>query len=165
MTDPADEELSPDGRTLVRWAVSDGRMSHIIRTPTILDAAGGEVILRVADTGYDAAILWGADGGFEIDLRHYWRPETLRLKVDRAAGTFRATGADGDGPPHPLAALSRFVETHFTAGDAEREAAGRAAGRARLDRLARDRRSGTRALWAMLALGLGAAIWALFFRR
>jgi hypothetical protein len=164
MADYLADELSPDGRTLVKWSESDGRMSHVIRTPTILDAASGETILRCGDSGYDASIAWGADGRFDVDLRHYWRPETLRLKVDRAGGSFRASGAGGDGPPHPLDTLSAFVEGHFTGADAERAAAGEAAGRAWAERLARERRSGARALWIILALGAGAAIWALFFR-
>jgi hypothetical protein len=162
------DELSPDARTLVQWAASDGRMSHVIRTPTILDAATGAAILQLGDSGYDATIDWGADGAFDIDLRHYWRPETLRLRVDRAGGTFRTArpggGEESAGPPHPLGELSAFVEAHFTAGDAEREAAGIAAGLVRAERLARERRSGARALWIMLALGAGAAVWALFFK-
>jgi hypothetical protein len=129
MDNSPQDELSPDGRTLVRWAESDGRMSHVIRTPTIVDAAGGGTILQVGDSGYDAAIIWGEDGRFDIDLRHYWRPETLKLRVDRAGGIFHTIGATGDGPPHPIAALSAFVEAHFTGADAKREAAGRAAGR------------------------------------
>jgi hypothetical protein len=164
MTDSLADELSPDGRTLVRWVESDGRMSHVIRTPTILDVASGETILRCGDSGYDASIAWGEEGGFDIDLRHYWRPETLRLKVDRAGGSFRASGVGGEGPPHPLDALGAFVEAHFTGADAERAAAGAAARRASEERLVRDRRGGARASWIMLALGAGAAIWALFFR-
>jgi hypothetical protein len=162
---PVRDELSPDGRTLVQWSESDGRMSHVIRTPTILDAAGGETILRCGDSGYDASIAWGEDSGFDIDLRHYWRPETLRLEVDRARDSFRASGVGGDGPPHPLGALSAFVEAHFTGADGERAAAGEAAGQAQAERLARERRSGARVLWIMVALGAGAAMWALFFRR
>ena len=165
MSDAVSEEVSPDRRTLVRWSVSDGRMSHIIRTPTIVDADSGEILLRLGDSGYDAAIAWGPDGGFDIDLRHYWRPETLRLRVDRGAGAFHILGDGDEGPAKELAGLSRFVEAHFTAGDAARELAGLQAGQARAERLAHERRSGTRALWIMLALGAAAAIWALFFRR
>jgi hypothetical protein len=64
MGDRMSDELSPDGRTVVRWAESDGRMSHVIRTPAIVDAASGEAILSCADSGYDAGIVWGEDGGF-----------------------------------------------------------------------------------------------------
>jgi hypothetical protein len=84
--------------------------------------------------------------GFEIDLRHYWRPGTLRLTANRAAGTFRIVGTDGEGPPYSLGQLGSFVETHFTAADAEREVAGDRGRRAREERLARERRSGMRAL-------------------
>ena len=162
MTDLVWEESSPDGRTLVRWVENSGRMSHVIRTPTITDAATGEIILRLGDSGYDAEIDWREDGGFAIDLRHYWRPETLRLSVDRAGGTFRIGGAGGESAPHPLPILSRFVEAHFTAGDAEREAEGRATTLARAERLARQQESGRRALWLLLAVAAGATLWALF---
>ena len=148
MTDPVWEERSPDGRTLVRWVETDGRMSHVIRTPTIVDAAGGAPILALGDSGYDAAVDWAANGGFEIDLRHYWRPGTLRLRVDRETGTFQPLAPAG--APRPLAGLSAFVEAQFAAGP---------------EGLARQAPSGKGALFAMLALGAGAAIWALFLRR
>ena len=165
MADPVWEERSPDGRTLVRWVENAGRMSHVIRTPKIVDAATGETILRLGDTGYDAEIFWRDEGGFEIDLRHYWRPETLRLIVDRAGGTFRIAGAGGESAPHPLPILSRFVEAHFTAGDAAREADERAAVLARAARLARRRIDGKRALWLLLALAGAGALLALFGMR
>jgi hypothetical protein len=162
MGDRAQDELSPDGRTLVQWSESDGRMSHVIRTPTIIDAASGDTILKLGDSGYDATVGWGEDGGFDLDLRHYWRSGTLRLTVDPAGGTFRIAGADDSSPSHPLRALSAFIEDHFTAAD--RAASASAAGPSLEERLARERRSGNRALWILLALGAGAAIWALFLR-
>lgn len=155
------DELSPDGRTLVQWSESDGRMSHIIRTPAIVDAAGGGTILKLGDSGFDATIDWGADGGFDIDLRHYWRAGTLRLTVDRSGGTFRIAGAGDEHPPHPLGELSVFVEDHFTAAD--REAMSDAVGLSLEERLEGQLRSGSRALWIMLALAAGAAIWALLY--
>jgi hypothetical protein len=153
------EELSPDQRTLVIWSESDGRMSHVIRTPAIVDAAGGGTILKLGDSGYDATIDWGGDGGFDLDLRHYWRAGTLRLTVDRSAGTFRIAGAGDDQPAHRLGELSAFVEDHFTAAD--REAMRNATDLSLEERLERQLRSGSRALWLMLAIGAGAAIWAL----
>ena len=165
MSGDLSEELSPDGRTLVRWAVSDGRMSHVIRTPKILDAESGATILQFADSGFDAAIVWAADGGFEIDIRHYWRPGTLRLKVDRPAGTFTVCAADGGDGPQPLVGLGDFVEVYFAAVEAIQAADARAAAWERTERVWRARRSGLRALWIMLALGAGAAIWALLAGR
>ena len=158
MDELAQDELSPDGRTLVRWAESDGRMSHVIRTPNIVDAASGDTILQCGDSGFDAAIAWREDGGFDIDLRHYWRPGTLRLTVDRAAGTFRVADAEDGRAPHPLGALSAFVEARFRA--AEREAAKSPAGRSE----EAERLRSEWPLW-LLAVGLCVAIWALFFRR
>ena len=161
--DPVGEELSPDGRTLVRWVESDGRMSHVIRTPTILDAAGRGTILRFGDSGFDGAIAWGADGGFEIDLRHYWRPGNLRLSVDRAGGRFCRLDGEGACRSHPLGEISEYVEAYFVAA-AGLEAQASADARERQVARARERRGKLRASLAMLALGAGAAIWALYFR-
>jgi hypothetical protein len=163
--DPVGEELSPDGRTLVRWVESDGRMSHVIRTPTILDAAGGGTILRFGDSGFDGAIDWGADGGFEIDLRHYWRPGNLRLSVDRAGGTFCRLNGEGACRSHPLGEISEYVEAYFVAAAAGLEAQAGADAREKHVMRARERRGKLRALWATLALGACTAIWALYFRR
>jgi hypothetical protein len=159
-----EDELSPDGRTLVRWSESDGRMSHVIRTPSILDAATGERILQCRDSGFDASIGWRDDGGFDIDLRHYWRAGTLRVTVDRAAGTFRMAGVGEAQPYHKLGELSAFVEAHFQAADREAMKKG-PTGPLLEDRLEHGLRSNKRALWLMLAIGLTAAIWASFFRR
>lgn len=155
------DELSPDKQTLVIWSESDGRMSHVIRTPAISDAVGGGTVLKLADSGYDATIEWNADGGFDIDLRHYWRAGTLRLTVDRSAGRFRISGAGDDQPEHPIGELSAFVEEYFTAAD--REAMRNAPAPSLEERVERQLRSGSRALWLMLAIGAGAAIWALLF--
>jgi len=164
MSDRGWDEASPDGRTLVRWSESDGRMSHVIRTPTIVDAESGQTILRFGDGGFDAEIAWGTDGCFDIDLRHYWRPGTLRLRVDRAASTFQVCAADGAEPAQPLAGLSDFIEVYFAAAEAVQAADARAAAYERTRRLAREWGSSMRALWIVLAFGAGAAIWALFFR-
>jgi hypothetical protein len=162
MADRLQDELSPDGETLVQWSESDGRMSHVIRTPTMIDAASGETILRLGDSGYDATIGWGEHGGFDLDLRHYWRAGTLRLTIDRATGIFRIAGADDAAAPHPLGTLSAFVEAHFATAD--REAAAQAARQMLARMVTRQRRGGAWALWILLAIGVGAGSWALFFR-
>jgi hypothetical protein len=159
-----EDELSPDGRTLVQWSQSDGRMSHVICTPNIFDAASGESILRCRDSGFDASIAWRDDGGFDIDLRHYWRAGTLSVTVDRAAGTFRMAGGGEAQPSHKLGELSAFVEAHFQAADRAAMKKG-PPGPLLEDRLEHQLRSNARALWLLLAFGLAAAIWALFLRR
>lgn len=154
------EERSPDGRTLVRWVENSGRMSHVIRTPTIFDAASGETILRFGDSGFDGEIAWGADGGFEIDLRHYWRPGTLRLRVDRAGATFWRLEGEGACRSQPIGEISDYVEAWFVAAGREAQAsAGAREGQATRGRARRDK---LHALWAILALGAAAAIWALY---
>lgn len=164
--DPVQDELSPDGRTLVRWAESDGRMSHVIRTPHIIDAASGETILRCRDSGFDASITWGVGGGFDIDLRHYWRPGGLRLKVDRAGGTFCRISEGGDGPPYPLGEMSDYVEAFFKAVAAGRETVVVEAEPAGGESWRKKAGSGISALWLLLAVGAAAAwIWALLLRR
>ena len=151
------DELSPDGRTLVRWAESDGRMSHVIRTPTIVDAVTGAEILKLSDSGFDASIIWGEAGRFDISLRHYWRAGTLALTIDRGSDSFRMAGAEDEAPAHPLGEIDKFVEAHFEAAD--RAAAKTPAGRSfEAEQL--------RSEWPLYlaAFGICFAIWFLFFR-
>ena len=159
MSGAESEEHSPDGRTLVRWAVSDGRMSHIIRTPEIVDAASGALILRCADSGFDAEIAWRDEGRFEIDLRHYWRQGTLRIAVDREAATFHESGGSETGAG-PLSGLSDFIEAHFMA--AEREAQRNLP--SPQEQQARAMRRNELML-GLIAAAICVAIWVLFFRR
>lgn len=151
------DELSPDGRTLVRWEESDGRMSHVIRTPTIVDAATGAKILGLSDSGFDATIVWGEAGRFDIHLRHYWRAGTLALIVDRGSESFRIAGAEAEAPAHPLREIDRFVEAHFKAAD--RAAAKTPAARSFEAEQLRNE-------WPLYlaAFGICFAIWYLFFR-
>lgn len=158
MTGRDQDELSPDGRTLVRWAESDGRMSHVIRTPTIVDAASGAEILKLSDSGFDATIIWGEAGRFDIHLRHYWRAGTLALTVDRGNDSFYVAGAECEAAAHPLGGIDKFVESHFKAAD--RAAAKTPAGRSlEAEQLRND--------WPLYiaAFGICFAIWYLFFRR
>ena len=153
-----EDELSPDGRTLVRWAESDGRMSHVIRTPTIVDAASGAKILELSDSGFDASIIWGEGGRFDIDLRHYWRAGTLRLTVDRAGDSFRIADAEDTRPANPLGEIGAFVEAHFKAADREAAKAGAPPS------YEAERFRSEWPLW-VVAVAIMVAIWALFFRR
>jgi hypothetical protein len=139
--DPEWDEVSPDGRTLVHWVITQGRMSHEIETPRIMDAATREPLLELGDEGYDATIWWQDDGRFTIGMRHYWRPERLVLKVDRTSGTFRTVDAeDAEGPDRPIAEMTEVVSRHFTALDGEREAARKEAERAFQEQLEASRR-------------------------
>jgi hypothetical protein len=81
--DPVRDELSPDGRTLVRWAESDGRMSHVIRTPHILDAASGETILRCRDSARASARVLSVSSSERLRgrLRRPMRPRIPRLEA------------------------------------------------------------------------------------
>jgi hypothetical protein len=159
------DELSPDGRTLVHWAESDGRMSHVIRTPTIVDAVGGETILKLRDSGFDARITWREDGGFDVDLRHYWRTGALRVKVDRVAGTFCRLGEGGDGALYPLGEIGDYVEAFFRAAGAGRETAIVGDEQPGAENWRKKRVTGISALWVLLAAGAAAAaIWASVFR-
>jgi hypothetical protein len=97
---------------------------------------------------------------FEIDFRHYWLPGSLRLIVDRNAGSFRLAG-DGEAA-RPIAGLSAFVTAYFEA--AARAARKDVANLSRADRQARAIRRGDWML-GLIAAALCVAIWALFFRR
>jgi hypothetical protein len=48
-------------------------------------------------------------------------PGTLRLTVDRTAGTLHTSGVGDEHPPHPLAELSAFITAHFEAASRRRQ--------------------------------------------
>jgi hypothetical protein len=107
------DELSPDGLTRVDWLVSDGRMSHIIVTPALSDAATGAPILTTLDNGFDGRIGWLGDGRFTLDLRHYWRDGSAALEIDRRAATFRFVEGGAPGASEPIAGIGRQIEARF----------------------------------------------------
>lgn len=107
------DELSPDGLTRVDWLVSDGRMSHIIVTPALSDAATGAPILTTLDSGFDGRIGWLGEGRFTLDLRHYWRDGSAALEIDRRAGTFRFVDGGAAGASEPIAGIGRLIEARF----------------------------------------------------
>lgn len=125
------DEVSPDGLTLVRWAVSHGRMSHVIITPHLLDAASLAPILEL-DSSFDGHIGWKEGGRFVLHLRHYIRSGAASVEIDREAARFRFL-EEGVTPGswHPIQRISREVEARFTPSNDE------------LDRL-------SRAFWAKL---------------
>jgi hypothetical protein len=127
-----DEEVSPDGRTLVRWEVNTGRMSHEIWTPTIIDVETGTPILELPDAGFDGRPVW-TENGFTLKLRHYWRPGILDIAVDHNRQTF--SFGDAAAGAEPLAELSRRVEDWFREFERETARAEWAAKRVRLTRL------------------------------
>lgn len=108
------DELSPDGLTLIRWAVTQGRMSHEIITPQLHDAATGALILRL-DSSFDGQIRWAADARFVLYLRHYSRAGAASVEIDRKEHRFRFLDAGvTPGPWHTLERVSREVEARFT---------------------------------------------------
>jgi hypothetical protein len=104
------EETSPDGRILVRFDIDHGRMSHEIWTPTIVEAATGQILLHIRRGGIDGRPQWRS-GGFTLGLRDYYHPDLwLRLEVDLNRGTFRFDGTEAD---EPIAALSDRVDSEL----------------------------------------------------
>ena len=101
------EEISPDGRFLVRFDVDHGRMSHEIWTPGIFEAATGRELLHVRQVAVDGRPEW-RPGGFAIELRYYHLPELrLGLVADLDREIFRFDGSSSD---EPLATLSDRVD-------------------------------------------------------
>jgi hypothetical protein len=143
------DELSPDGLTLVRWAVSHGRMSHVIITPHLLDAATHKPIL-ILDDGYDAQIGWADEGRFTMSLRHYWRGGGALLEVDRKADRFRFTDDGAEEEWQPLAGIGSAVNARFSSIAAAAQAVG----------LSRPRFSRRRIAAIVILLGIAAAaVW------
>lgn len=130
--DFVDEILeSPDGRLRVEWMHTDGLMSHVIRTPTVIDKRDGSRLLSMSQ-GWDADVSWGDRPGVaRLSVRHYAAPGAgmRTLTIDADARTFR----EGGGEPVPLAQFAERFERAFWK-DLEREAgaANRAAWRGKL---------------------------------
>ncbi len=106
------EELSPDGLTRVRWQITHGRMSHMIVTPALHDAATDAPLLRL-DSGYDGQIEWLGEGRLRLVLRHYDRAGGVSAVIDRGAGTFVLAGDAEPGATEPLARLAERIEERF----------------------------------------------------
>lgn len=106
-------ELSPCGLIRVEWHISDGLMSHVIRSPLISEVATGATILSLQDGMWDGAIAWLGGGRLTMDVRHYVRPANLSVAIDLPAGTFRL-GAPGEGfADEPLAAIDVSFRREF----------------------------------------------------
>lgn len=102
---------SPDGRLRVEWMHTDGLMSHVIRTPTVIDKRDGKCLL-VMSQNWDADVSWGDRPGVaKLTVRNYTAPGagSRRLTIDAVAGTFR----EGDGPPVPLSEYRERFEEAF----------------------------------------------------
>lgn len=106
------EELSPDGLTRVRWRITHGRMSHMIVTPALHDAATDAPLLRL-DSGYDGQIEWLGDGRLRLVLRHYDRAGGASFIVDRRAGSFVPAGEGEAAPAEPLTRLAGRIDACF----------------------------------------------------
>jgi hypothetical protein len=113
------DEVSPDGLTLVRWGVSHGRMSHVMISPELCDAATGAPFLTL-DSSFDGHIRWAADGRFTLHLRHYIRSGDASVEVDRPGARFRFLEQGvTPGPWHPIDRISPEVEARFTPSNDE----------------------------------------------
>lgn len=103
-------ESSPDGWLRVDYYVSPGRMSHEIRSPTLVDARSGRTLFSM-DTNWDADAVWGGPGVVTFDLRYY--PEggftSIGVTVDAGKGQARID----DGEPRPLKGLPEALEQVF----------------------------------------------------
>ena len=106
------EELSPDGLTRVRWQFTHGRMSHMIVTPALRDAATDAPILLL-DSGYDGQIEWLGEGRLRLGLRHYDRAGAVSVIIDRGAGSFVLTGEGEPDAAEPIARLAERIEGRF----------------------------------------------------
>ena len=104
---------SPDGRLRVEWTHSDGRMSHVIRTPTVFDQRDGACLLAMS-SGWDADVSWGDRPGVAtLAVRNYYSPGVagLTITVDAEARTYRV----GDGEPVALADFDERFEKAYWA--------------------------------------------------
>jgi hypothetical protein len=120
-----EEELSLDGRILVRWTFDYGLGNIQYRNPEFLEAATGAPLFDLGGR-FEGSVRWLEDGRFNLLLTRWYQGGHAEFVVDPGAGTFRVVaraeeGETEDGPPQPLAALPARAELEFERDRAERE--------------------------------------------
>jgi hypothetical protein len=119
------EELSPDGRVLVRWTLDHGLGNIEYRVPAIHDAATGALLFDLGGR-FDGSVRWLEGGRFELHLGRWYGGGRAEFLVDPERGAFRVLarpeeGESEDGPEQPLAFLPEQAEREMERGREEAE--------------------------------------------
>jgi len=110
MADIDESVSSPDGWLRVDFRISPGRMSHEIRSPTVVDTRSGKALFSLfAD--WDADFTWGGPGVVTLHLRSYAEGGLTRISVTIDAA--KGEGRIDDGDWRPLEGLEPALEARF----------------------------------------------------
>jgi hypothetical protein len=121
--DSMPQSVSPDGAIRVEFAVETGLMSHEIFSPRVVCVAGGEVLVDLWGTQWDAAAKFERPGTVRLSLRRYpGEKPGFAVTIDARARTFRFEDAPAE--EHPLARFNKLVGRKHAAQE-ERHAQGR----------------------------------------
>jgi hypothetical protein len=111
MTPGTDEtETSPDGWLRIDYRVEPGRMSHWIRSPSVVDTRSGRTLFSLFSS-WDADAAWVGPGVVKLNLRYYPEGGWTGISVTIDAG--RQEGRIDDGEPRPLEGLEKAMEEVF----------------------------------------------------
>lgn len=107
--DSMPQSTSPDGTLRVEFDVGTGRMSHEIYSPRVVSLPGGEVLVDLWGTQWDASAQFEGPGTVRLALRCYPGDKPgFAVAIDARARTFRF--ADATGEQHPLASFEKLIE-------------------------------------------------------
>ena len=107
--DSMPQVTSPDGTLRVEFDVETGRMSHEIYSPRVVSVPGGEVLVDLWGTQWDASAQFEEPGTVGLSLRCYpGEKPGFAVTIDARARTFRF--ADAPDEQHPLVSFEKLIE-------------------------------------------------------
>ncbi|GAB5487682.1 MAG: hypothetical protein Pars2KO_12520 [Parasphingorhabdus sp.] len=90
--------------------MTEGRHSHWIETPTVIDLKSGRKIFSLSSTIWDAEEDWHEDGRFTLLVRRYPDPYTLPVHFDTQTGEARL---DDQSEQTPISKVEKRIERYF----------------------------------------------------
>jgi hypothetical protein len=103
---PVYRRISPDGAIRVDLASVEWGNSLWVNSPRVTALPGGEVVLDLWGTDWDAAASFPVNRCVRLDLRRFHEGGNLTVDLDLRRGTYQIIaepGQDGPGSPAPLA--------------------------------------------------------------
>jgi hypothetical protein len=112
--DPIPQSVSPDGTIRVEFDVRTGRMSHEIYCPRAVSVPGGEVLVNLWGTQWDATAKFEEPGTVDLHLRYYddGKPG-FGVRIDARGRTFSFDEARGES--HPLSKFDKLIKRKHAA--------------------------------------------------
>ncbi|HZG51855.1 MAG TPA: hypothetical protein VEZ40_06955 [Pyrinomonadaceae bacterium] len=112
--DSTPQSTSPDGTIRVEFDVETGRMSHEIQRPRVLSLPGGEALVDLWGTQWDASARFEEPRTVRLSLRRYpGEKPGFVVTIDARARTF--CFADAPGEQHPLTSFKKLIKRKHAA--------------------------------------------------